>query len=114
VCKLHGRVEGLPDLRIKAILDDGSGAVSVVFNRELTERLTGITLDEALQTAKDKMDLEVVGDMMTDTLGLKVATVTGSLRSDPYGLSMIANDVEIKAEDVKSEAEKLLDELGGA
>jgi len=114
MCKLHGRVEGLPDLRIKAILDDGSGAVSVVFNRELTEKLTGITLDEALQTAKDKMDLEVVGDMMGDMLALKVATVTGSLRSDPYGLSMIANDVEIKAEDVKPEAEKLLTELGGA
>ena len=107
VCKLHGRVDGVPDLRIKAILDDGTGAVSVIMNRELTEKLTGTTLDEAMQKAKEKMDFEAAKGMMDEVLALKVATVTGTIRSDPYGLSMIANEAELTSYDVKQEAEKL-------
>src|SRR5512137_2730936 len=54
-CKIHGRVDGYPDLRVKAILDDGSGAVSIVLGRELSEKLLEITLDEAMQKAKETM-----------------------------------------------------------
>ncbi|MGQ9586939.1 MAG: hypothetical protein ACUVT7_00960 [Thermoplasmata archaeon] len=110
-CKVHGRVEGYPDLRIKAILDDGSGAASVVIGRELAERLLGMTLDESMAKAKEKMDFEVVKDMMDEQLTLKVATVTGAIMADSFGLSMIAKDVELATRDVKQEAEKLLVEL---
>lgn len=110
-CKVHGRVEGYPDLRIKAVLDDGSGAVSVVMNRELSEKLIGMTLDEGMAKAKERMDLDVVKDMMDDLLTLKIATVSGSIMSDAFGLSMIAKNAELTVQDVKEEAEKLLVEL---
>lgn len=113
ICKVHGRIEGYPDLRIKAILDDGSGAVSVVMGRELTERLLGMTLDEGMAKAKEKMDLEVVKDMMDEQLTLKVATVTGVIMADSFGLSMIAKDAELPTKDIKQEAERLLVELEG-
>ncbi|OGS41476.1 MAG: hypothetical protein A3K67_04050 [Euryarchaeota archaeon RBG_16_62_10] len=112
-CKLHGRVEGYPDLRIKAVLDDGSGAVSVVMNRELTEKLIGMTLDEGMAKAKEKTDLNVVKDMMDESLTLKVATVSGAITADGFGLSMIAKEAELTVQDVKEEAEKLLVELEG-
>ncbi len=114
VCKVHGRMDGYPDLRIKAILDDGSGAVSVVLGRELTEKLIDTTLDEAMQKAKEKMNFEVVKDMMDDLLTLKAATVTGSITADQYGLSMIAKEAEFSTPQVKEEAEKLLVELEGS
>ncbi|MEA3135788.1 MAG: hypothetical protein QOC71_69, partial [Thermoplasmata archaeon] len=44
MCRLHNRVEGVPDLRIKGVLDDGTGALSMVVGRELTESVLGKTL----------------------------------------------------------------------
>ncbi len=111
MCKLHGRVEGFPDLRVKAILDDGSGAVSAVIGRELTEKLADITLDEAMQRAREKMDYGVVSDLLEERLVLKVLTATGSVTADQYGLSMIVKDATFASVDVKQEAEKLLVEL---
>ncbi len=113
-CKVHGRVEGYPDLRVKAILDDGSGAVSVVIGRELTERLLETTLDEAMQSAKQAMNFEVVKDMMDERLTLKVVSAVGSIRADEYGLSMIVKDAELTKTDARQEAEKLLVELEGS
>jgi replication factor A1 len=110
-CKVHGRVDGTPDLRIKAIVDDGSGAVSAVMGRELTERLIGRTLDECMEEAKKSMNLDVVKDLIEDTLLLKVLSLTGNVTSDEYGLSMIVNDAGVKAEDVRAEVERLLVEL---
>ncbi len=111
VCKVHGRVEGYPDLRIKATLDDGSGAVSLVIGRELTERLSGTTLDEGMAKAKEAMNFDVVKDMIDEKLTLKVMSVTGNVKSDEYGLSMIVKDAELPRREVKQEAEKLMVEL---
>jgi len=111
MCKLHGRVDGYPDLRVKAILDDGSGAVGVVMNRELSEKLLDITLDESMQKAKEKMNFDIVKDEMDELLTLKVLVVSGPVTADQYGLSMIAKEAQLSIPDVKQEAEKLLVEL---
>lgn len=110
-CKLHGRVEGFPDLRIKAIVDDGSGAVSVVMGRELSEKLMEVTLDEYMEKAKKTMNYDVVKDEMEDALTFKIVSVSGSVTADAFGLSMIAKDVAIGGSDVRAEAEKLLVDL---
>ncbi len=111
-CKVHGRVEGLPDLRVKAIVDDGSGAVSAVIGRELTEKLVECTLDECMEKAKKSMNLDVVKDMFEEKLLLKVVALTGNVTSDEYGLSMIVNGADMGLEDVRPEVERLLVELG--
>jgi len=113
-CKVHGRVEGYPDLRIKAILDDGSGAVSAVLGRELTEKLIGSTLDECMAKAKEAMNFDVVKDMIDEQLTLKVLSVMGNVTADTYGLSMIVREAELAKRDVKQEAERLLVELEAA
>ncbi len=61
MCNEHGKVEGVYDLRIKAVLDDGMRTQDALFNRELTELTTGITLEQAKDMAKDALDSEVVG-----------------------------------------------------
>ena len=69
-CSEHGEVEGEFDLRIKGVLDDGETVYEVIFGRETTEELTGITLDEAQQMAKDALDTTVVvEEMRADLLG---------------------------------------------
>jgi replication factor A1 len=76
-CSEHGDVEGEFDLRIKAVIDDGDEAHDVLFNREATEELTGMTLEEAKDMAMDALDTTVVADeMATDILG-RYYRVTG-------------------------------------
>jgi replication factor A1 len=63
-CAEHGNVSGVYDLRVKGVLDNGEIVTDVLFNRELTERLTGITLAEAKEMAMEALDQNVVADSM--------------------------------------------------
>jgi len=55
LCGEHGKNEGKLDLRIKAILDDGTAAVNAIFSRELTEQMLGKTMAEWEALAKEHM-----------------------------------------------------------
>ena len=112
-CKVHGRVEGFPDLRIKAVIDDGSGSVSAVIGRELTEKLTGLTLDECMEKARQAMTFDSIKDTMGDLLTFKIVDVAGNVTADSYGLSMIVREAELKIPSVREEVERLLVELEG-
>ncbi|WP_373190249.1 replication factor A [Halolamina sp.] len=80
-CSEHGQVEGEFDLRIKAVLDDGMDVHEVIFDKETTEELTGIDLDEAKQMAQDALDTTVVvEEMIGDLLG-QYFRVTGPVFS---------------------------------
>ena len=59
-CSEHGEVDGEFDLRIKGVLDDGVDVHEVIFDRERTEALTGISLEEAQEMAMDALDTSVV------------------------------------------------------
>jgi replication factor A1 len=111
VCRLHGKVEGHADLRIKAVVDDGSGAITTVMNRDLTETLVGITLDDALKQAKDAMNPEVVQEKVDERLFAKPVEVRGNVTSDEYGLMMIVTEARIVVPEVRGEASSLLSEL---
>lgn len=112
MCRVHGRVEGAPDLRIKAVLDDGHAPMTVFVPREATEKLVGKTLDEAQAMAKEAMTTEVVFDEVAAKMTARRLQVEGNVTSDEFGLQMIAHDARFAtAKDVKAEAERLLDEL---
>jgi len=101
-CAEHGEVDGEFDLRIKAVLDDGHEVQDVIFNREATEKLTGIELEEAKQLAKDALDTSVVADeMRADILG-RYYTVTGPT----LGRYVLANEFE--QHDGPADAESVL------
>jgi replication factor A1 len=69
-CSEHGEVEGEFDLRIKGVLDDGQDVHEVIFDRETTEELTGMALEEAKDMAMDALDTTVVAEeMRAGTLG---------------------------------------------
>ncbi|MGZ4868931.1 MAG: replication factor A [Halobacteriota archaeon] len=63
-CAEHGEVTGVYDLRVKGVLDNGEIVSDVLFNREMTERLTGITLDAAKEMAMEALDQNVAADAM--------------------------------------------------
>ncbi|GAA0464288.1 replication factor A (plasmid) [Halococcus dombrowskii] len=65
-CSEHGEVDGEFDLRIKGVLDNGAEVHEVIFNEEMTEELTGITLAEAKERAMDALDTTVVADDISE------------------------------------------------
>jgi replication factor A1 len=92
VCSEHGKVEGAYDLRIKAVLDDGRRVQDVLINRETTERLVNLTLEEAKQMAMEALDHEVVRSMIESKLTGRYFSVTGP-RIDRYLLVETINEI---------------------
>ena len=107
-CRIHGKVEGIPDLRIKAVIDDGTAAITAVIGRGITESLIGTTLEASMREAREAMNMEVVKEHMDEKLFAKPVLVRGNVMSDEFGLMMIVNDAKIAPIDVKEEATRLL------
>lgn len=77
-CPEHGKVESIYDLRIKAVLDDGDEVHDILFNCDLTEKLTGITLETAKDMAIDALDQNIVSDTITDMIVGRYYSVRGT------------------------------------
>ncbi|SES64350.1 replication factor A1 [Methanococcoides vulcani] len=93
-CMEHGKVDGVYDLRIKAVLDDGNIAQEALLKRELAEQISDMTLDDAISMAADALDQGVVLDQMKLKLLGKYFIVTGS-RMDRY---ILVDSIEQQAE----------------
>lgn len=89
-CSEHGDIDGEFDLRIKAILDNGKAVEEVIFDKDATEALTGITLEEAKQMAKDALDTTVVGDQIGEEIIGRYYRVSGPV----IGRYILVNDFE--------------------
>ena len=105
-CTLHGKVDGKPDLRLKLVIDDGTGSVSTVLNRELTEKIIGKTLDEC-----ENMDEETLVDELNNILFARKLMIQGNALSDEFGTNVIAKDADFVDFDTMQEAERLSSEL---
>jgi len=112
-CRLHGEVKGEPDLRVKAVLDDGSGALTAVFDRELTEALLDKTLDACIAAAKEAMSTDIVRDELANLLVAQPIEARGNATSDDYGLMMIVESAKLLKVDVQAEAREMLEGLEG-
>jgi len=113
-CTTHGKVNPVSDLRMKLILDDGTGAITAVVNRQDTEKLTGITLAAAEGLAKARGDHDIVAREIAGLVIMRKMTISGNVMSDDYGPMMIANSAKIEAVDVIAEAEKLYNDVEAA
>ena len=107
-CRSHGTVEGEDDLRTKAILDDGTGTVTVILDDELTERIYGGDLEDAREHARDAMDKTVVADRIADRVVGREYVVRGSLSVDEYGANLNATEFSESTADPTERARALL------
>jgi replication factor A1 len=100
------------DLRIKAILDDGTGAVTAVLNDELTADVYGGTLEDALEEAREAMDQSVVADTIADRIVGREYRVRGNLSVDDYGANLQATAFDRAETDPAKRARALLEVAG--
>ncbi|APW96774.1 replication factor A [Halobiforma lacisalsi AJ5] len=107
-CNEHGEVEGEFDLRIKAVVDDGIDAHEVIFDKEATEELTGLSLEEAKEMAMDALDTTIVADEIAEDIVGTYYRIEGPT----FGRYVLADDVEeldgtIDAEDLLIKARSM-------
>ncbi|ELY39224.1 Single-stranded DNA binding protein [Natronorubrum tibetense] len=110
-CRTHGSVDGVDDLRVKAILDDGTGAVTVVLDDELTQQVYDGTLEDALEQAREAMDQEVVADTIRERIVGREYRVRGHLSVDEYGANLDAEQFAESDDDTEARASAFLTEV---
>ncbi|CAD7769253.1 hypothetical protein AIOGIFDO_00566 [Candidatus Methanoperedenaceae archaeon GB37] len=110
-CRVHGEVSPVTDMRVKSVIDDGTGSIMLVLSSELTETLWGHTLREAEEMASKRAPDSVERDIRESLTGKRI-TARGNMNNGEYGASLVAESVSFVKRDVKEEAIKLLKERG--
>ena len=110
-CRTHGQVDPEDDLRVKAILDDGTDAVTAILDRELTTDVYGGTLEDALEHARDEMNRDVVAERIAKRVEGREYRVRGSLSVDEYGANLNASEFDESDKDPEARAAAFLAEV---
>jgi len=106
VCSIHGKVDGKQDFRVKIVVDDGTGSITSILNRELAENILGKTLDEY-----KKMDEEKLIEDLNKKLFAQKIILQGNALGDEFGTTLLAKDAKIVDFDINEEVDKLSKEL---
>ena len=88
VCRLHGAVTGIPDLRARILLDDGTGVATVHLPRDLTEQLTTQTLAQLADRMRAGTSPLTIEEEFRRKLVGRRLRVTGRSRVDEFGLAL--------------------------
>ncbi len=110
-CRSHGQVDGQDDLRVKAIVDDGTGTVTAILDDKLTADVYGGGLEKARQQARDAMDQEVVADSIREEVVGHEYRVRGNLSVDDYGANLEATEFAVTDDDPVERAKAFLAEV---
>ncbi|MFC7141744.1 Single-stranded DNA binding protein [Halosimplex aquaticum] len=110
-CRTHGAVDGVDDLRVKAILDDGTGTVTAILDDGLTEEIYGGGIEDAKEHAREEMDQEAVADAIREEIVGREFRVRGSLSVDEYGANLNARTFDETEDDPAARASDLLAEV---
>lgn len=109
-CIIHGTTQYVPDIRTKIVVDDGTGSITTVLNRDYIEKFTGISLDNAIEFVKDHGE-----DAMVEEIGNKLYVkrlkIRGNATMDEYGLKIGATEISDDVIDVESETKELLKKI---
>lgn len=98
---------GKPDMRIKAVFDDGTGAVNAIVMRAETEQLYGHPVAKALEVAKDAMSWDVIEEELRAKVTGRPFEVTGNALQDDFGISLLVNRIKPLSVDVQARAKEL-------
>lgn len=108
ICRVHGKVNEKADMRIKAIIDDGTGALTLVLDAGLTQQICGFTIEQAKEIAKAAMSQSAVEEEVKKKLLGKMLTVRGNMSKGEFGVTLVASKVLETPDTTKEKAKELL------
>jgi len=112
ICRVHGQVDGRADLRARIVLDDGTGALTVNANRADTERLWGVTLEEAEARLRSQPDPSLIEEQILEALLGRRLRVRGAGTRDDFGVTLTPESIDRVDIDLEAAAEELSARLG--
>lgn len=112
ICRIHGQVDGQADLRARIVLDDGTGALTVNTNRTDTERLWGVTLEEAQARLRNQPDPSLLEEQLLEVLLGRRLRVRGVGTNDEFGVTLTPESIDRVDIDLDAAAEELSARLG--
>lgn len=94
LCRVHAAVEGVPDFRVRLMLDDGTGVAAVDLSRALSEAITGTTLEQLLTRSRQPsggpaLEREIRSNLLGQSFG-----VTGRVRVDEFGTTLVPTSID--------------------
>ncbi len=107
-CRAHGYVKGVNDMRIKVFLDDGTGAVLVMFDRELSEIIYGRQMEELEGIADEKLSYSAIYEDMKKKLTGRYICVRGNSSKIEFGVSLVAKSLCEVPDDLQKRKDDLL------
>lgn len=105
-CRVHGNVEGIVDLRMKCIVDDGSGSVKTILNKDQTEHVLEKTLDECKQLNPDALQ-----SLIYESFFGKKMTMKGNALQDNFGSTFLPDKIDLSDVDVDEEVQRVKEVL---
>ncbi|HEY9247466.1 MAG TPA: Single-stranded DNA binding protein [Candidatus Methanoperedens sp.] len=112
ICRVHGKVDEIPDMRIKAIIDDGTGALMVVLDAGLTQEVCSLTIEKAKMMAKAAMSAYVVEEEIKKKLMGKILSVRGNMSKGEFGITLVASKVNEPEDMTGEKANELIQKAG--
>ena len=103
--------EATKDLRIRMIMDDGENSISVIMNRQSSEKFLAKSMEELNEELNKNGQAEFIKGLRTKLLGVPVA-IKGRSIVDQQGAMFLAEDLEIKEIDPKSYATEIKTKWG--
>jgi replication factor A1 len=108
MCRAHGKVDEKADMRIKAIIDDGTGAMTLVLDSRLTQNICGIGIEEAKNLARTAMSQKAVEEEIKRKLQGRRFAARGNMSKGEFGITLVANDVWEPLATIQDKAQQLL------
>jgi replication factor A1 len=108
MCRAHGKVDEKADMRIKAIIDDGTGAMTLVLDSRLTQKICGIGIEEAKNLARTAISQKAVEEEIKRKLQGRRFAARGNMSKGEFGITLVASDVWEPLETIQDKATQLL------
>ena len=93
-CREHGPQEGIEDLRLRIILDDGLANGALILGRESAEAFLGQTMADVQAATKDDGGEAFLAGLRSKMLG-RQHTFTGRAMIDAQGALLMADKFEL-------------------
>lgn len=93
-CNDHGAVEGVKDMRLRMVIDDGAQSASILLNGVSTEGYLGKDIDQVTSQIDDFGAEAFVDGLRADLLGRSVSA-RGRCLVDEQGAMFLASELEV-------------------
>jgi replication factor A1 len=113
MCRAHGKVDEKADMRIKAIIDDGTGSMTLVLDSRLTYKICGIGIEEAKNLARTALSQKAVEEELKRKLQGRRFAARGNMSKGEFGITLVASDVWEPLATIQEKAQEFLKRIAG-